>query len=216
MKHVNSLLKQIRNELDLTQAELGEKMGCGASNISMIETGKAALNEKHKWILIQILKINPDFLKTGRGPIRISAEEKAPGSGIPLYDLNKVEKLRLLLQPRPTVDPEGYISIPNLPQCDGATYHIGDTMSPVLRSGDMVLYRTLNDTSEIFWGDIYLIAYPTSAGEYISVCYLDKSETPGRAIMRGANPGRSDTEIELSKISAIAFVKATIRLNSAK
>lgn len=102
------------------------------------------------------------------------------------------------------------------PACDGAVRIVGDSMSPVLRSGDLVLYRQLADPSEIFWGEMYLVAVEHSAGEYIAVRYIRKSENKGMALLAGENPEFADTEVELSKITALAFVKATIRLNSVK
>jgi hypothetical protein len=48
------------------------------------------------------------------------------------------------------------------------------------------------------------------------VCYLDASSNPRKAVMRGAAPDRSTTEVDISKINAIALVKATIRMNTVK
>ena len=38
-----------------------------------------------------------------------------------------------------------YISIPRLPKCDGAVYVTGDSMYPLLKSGDIVLYKEVSD-----------------------------------------------------------------------
>lgn len=217
---MESRLKQIRRELGLTQGEMAEKMGCSKANISMIETGKSILTEKNKLWLVKLFNINPEFIETGKGPIMPAGPDRCADSReadrIPLFDLKGISKLEQLFHPAGGIVPEGYISIPNMPRCDGAVYYVGDMMYPILRSGDMVLYSRLADTSEIFWGDMYLLAVETSGGEYISVCRLDKSENHGKAIMHGADPGRSSTEIDIARIKAIAFVKATIRMNSAK
>ena len=62
-----SRLKLIRKELGLTQEVLAQKLGVGKSALSMIETGKAALSERNKNILVQELNVNPDWLDTGEG-----------------------------------------------------------------------------------------------------------------------------------------------------
>ena len=52
-----SRLKLIRKELGLTQEVLAQKLGVGKSALSMIETGKAALSERNKNILVQELNV---------------------------------------------------------------------------------------------------------------------------------------------------------------
>lgn len=225
MEQMNARLKQIRKELELTQRQLAETLGCSKSNISMIETGKSALTEKNKLMLVKFLNIDPRFLETGSGPVTSPAArpKSTPGakdSGesppVPLYDINKAGGLRQILDIAPRTEPEGFIGIPNLPKCDGAAYYVGDAMYPILRSGDIVMYRAIGEVSEVFWGEMYLVSVAAGGVEYVSVCYLDKSPTPGRAVMRGASPERSDTEIDISRITALAFVVATVRLNTAK
>lgn len=213
---MESRLKQIRNELGLTQEQMAKKLGCSKANISMIETGKSFLTEKNEMILVKLLNINPGFISSGRGPVRQPEPLNRCGGTTPLFDLRQSDGLHELFEPGTAVVPEGYISIPDMPRCDGAVYYIGDTMYPILRSGDMVMFSRLADISEIFWGDMHLVAVETSAGERVRVCYIDKSNVEGRIVLRGADPSIAPTEIEVSKIRGIGFVKATIRLNSVK
>ncbi len=112
--------------------------------------------------------------------------------------------------------PLGWISLPGLPDCDGALKLVGEAMNPILRNGDIVIYKQLDFTSEIFWGDMYLLSMETSAGEYITVRYIRRSPKDGYAILAGEDPSFADTEIELSKINALAVVKASVRMNYAK
>lgn len=220
---MDSRLRQIRKELELTQKEIAEVLGCSKNNISMIETGKSTLTERNEKMLVKFLNINPAFLKTGSGPVRLESvwgdvwtTEGIDLPRVPLYNLGKTGGLFQLLSAPTTARPTGFISIPNLPECDGAAYYVGEGMHPILRSGDIVLYSALSDVSEIFWGEMYLVSVATGSGDYVSVCYLDRSSDPSRAVMRGASPERSETEIEIARINAIAMVKATIRFNTAK
>lgn len=215
-------LKQIRNHLGLTQPQMGKFLNCGSANVSMIETGNAPMSEKHKEMLVQKLNVNPEWLEVGRGPMILPGDpdrESAPwpGGGIPVYDLNKLSGLsNLLNRTRRRPSASGYISIPDLPRCDGAVHIVGDSMYPVLRSGDLVLYRRTAGPAEIFWGEMYLVSVATSTEDRIVVGYIGKSKREGWAVLSGENPAFSDKEIELSKINAIALVKATIRINSVK
>ncbi len=222
---MESRLKQARKYLDLKQEELADVFDCSKENISMIERGKSALSERNKKILVKKFNFNSLWLDGEDVPMLMPATEhavrmqEAPAlfpESIPLYDMDKVQGLAHLFRRARRPKASGYISIPHIPRCDGALRVVGDAMHPILRSGDLVLYSQLADTSEIFWGEMYLVSVETSAGEYIAVRYIRKSEKKGMAILAGENPLFADTEVELSKISALAFVKATFRLNSSK
>jgi hypothetical protein len=160
-------------------------------------------------------------------------------ASIPLYDMERVPDMAALFRhtkalalkgnikrvapkagrPRKeekTFAPVGWISIPGMPQCDGAVRVAGEGMNPAIGNGDIVIYKQLDHVSEIFWGELYLLALETAAGEYVAVRYLRRSENENMAVLAGENPAFADTEVELSKIRAIAFVKASIRMNSSK
>ena len=54
---------------------------------------------------------------------------------IPLYDLEATAGLVPLFTESANNIPLDYITIPNLPKCDGAIYVTGDSMYPLLKSG---------------------------------------------------------------------------------
>ena len=43
--------------------------------------------------------------------------------------------------------------------CIRDSYIVGDSMYPLLKSGDIVLYKQLKDIGDIFWGDMYPVSY---------------------------------------------------------
>ncbi len=216
-------LKQIRKELGITQEELGRRLGITKPAISMIETGKQALSERNKNILIQDMNVNPDWLDEGRGPIfsappDINAypsrtDRTVPLQHIPLYDLKATAGLVPLFSDG-GMSPSDYIHIPNVPKCDGALYVNGDSMYPLLKSGDIVLYKQLRDIGDIFWGDMYLLSIEIDGEEYVTVKYIQKSERPDYVRLVSHNTYHAEKEIEISRIRAIAFIKASIRMNS--
>ena len=70
---INGRIRMIRNELSMTQEELSNILGIGKSALSMIETGRAALSERNRNILIQQLNINPEGIySTNNDPNRLS------------------------------------------------------------------------------------------------------------------------------------------------
>ena len=221
---MNNRLRMIRKELSLTQENLARVLGIGKSALSMIETGKASLSERNRNILVQELNVNPDWLETGDGSMFIERQPTAvflgrtdrplPTQSVPLYDIEGTAGLVPLFVDKSIRKPVDYIHIPNLPRCDGAIYVRGDSMYPLLKSGDIVLYKQLGSIEDVFWGDMYLLSIDIDGEEYITVKYIQKSDREGFVRLVSQNPHHADKDVEIGRIRALAFVKATIRMNS--
>ena len=204
-------LRLIRKELGLTQEALAQKLGIGKSALSMIETGRASLSERNKNIIVQELNVNPEWLEavfTNR------TDRRLPTQSVPLYNIEGTAGLVPLFLDRESVRPVDYIHIPNLPRCDGAIYVVGDSMYPLLKSGDIVLYKQVSGIENIFWGDMYLLSIDIDGEEYVTVKYIQKSENEGCVKLVSQNPHHADKEVPVERIRALAFVKASIRMNS--
>jgi hypothetical protein len=63
---------------------------------------------------------------------------------------------------------------------------------------------------------MYLLSIDIDGEEYITVKYIQKCDRAGYVKLVSQNPHHADKEVELSRIRAIAFVKASIRMNSMK
>lgn len=222
-----SRIRLIRKELNMKQDELSKILGVGKSALSMIETGKAALSERNKNILIQELNVNPDWIDTGAGDMFNGPKEECipyikrtdrtlPLQSVPLYNIEGTAGLVPLFLGQETAKPLDYIHIPNLPKCDGALYVAGDSMYPLLKSGDIILYKQINSIDDVFWGDMYLLSIDIDGEEYITIKYIQRSEEPGCVRLASQNPLHADKDVRMDKIKALAFVKASIRMNSMK
>ena len=221
---MESRLKLIRKELKMTQEQLAQRLGIGKAALSMIETGRCGLSSRNKNILVQDLNVNPDWLDNGAGNMfnaepdftafRLRSDNSLPMQSVPLYSIEGTAGLVPLFADNAASKPVNYIHIPNLPKCDGAIYIVGDSMYPLLKSGDIVLYKQLQDIDSIFWGDMYLLSIDLDGEEYITVKYIQKSEREGYVKLESQNPHNADKDIEMSRIRAIALVKASIRMNS--
>ena len=218
-------VKLIRKTLGLTQEQLARKLGVGKTALSMIETGKTRLSQRNRNILVQDLNVNPEWLDSGTGEM-FNAEpnltnaflrrtdSELPLQSVPLYSIEGTAGLVPLFNNKSELSPVNYIHIPNLPKCDGAIYVVGDSMYPLLKSGDIVLYKQLSDLDDIFWGDMYLLSIDIDGEEYITVKYIQKSDRTGCIKLVSQNPHHADKDVELSRVRAIALVKASIRMNS--
>lgn len=147
----------------------------------------------------------------------LKTDHKRSMQRIPLYDFEAVAGLVPLFNDSAKQVPIDYIQIPNLPKCDGAIHVVGDSMYPLLKSGDIVLYKWVRDVSNgIFWGEMYLVSVDFDGEEYVTVKYIQKSDQEGYIKLVSYNQHHGDKEIPVGTIRALAFVKASIRINSMK
>ncbi len=221
---INERVKALRKELKMTQEQLAQRFGVGKAALSMIETGKASLSTRNLNILIQEFNVNPDWIETGKGKMfnampdinkfTLKTDNTLPLQSVPLYSIEGTAGLVPLFSSDKQSEPLNYIHIPNLPKCDGAIYIVGDSMYPLLKSGDIVLYKQLSNMNDIFWGDMYLLSIDLDGEEFVTVKYIQRSEREGYVRLVSQNSHHADKDIELSRIRAIALVKASIRMNS--
>lgn len=174
-------------------------------------------------------EINSEWLLTGNGPMikedntslmimnndRKTVDSLHATQEIPLYDLEAVAGLRELFssgEPQRILDT---IKIPNLPKCDGAISVTGDSMYPLLKSGDIILYKE-TEFDNIFFGEMYLLSVKLNEWEeYITVKYVQKSEQGNEYVkLVSQNSHHQPKDIHISKISALALIKASIRINT--
>ena len=224
METVGERVRLIRKQLEMTQEQMAQRLGIGKAALSMIETGKARLSARNKNILVQDFNVNPDWVETGEGkmfnaepdltPYNLRTDRSLPLQSVPLYSIEGTAGLIPLFEQQQQFEPINYINIPNLPKCDGAIYVVGDSMYPLLKSGDIILYKQLNDVRDVFWGDMYLLSIDIDGEEYITVKYVQKSEHEGYIRLVSQNQHHADKEVEISRIRAIALIKASIRMHT--
>lgn len=133
---------------------------------------------------------------------------------VPLYNIEASAGLKHLFNDHQqhVIDT---IKIPNLPKCDGAIHVTGDSMYPLVKSGDIVLFKETS-TSNIFFGEMYLLSINIdNKDEYITVKYVQRSELGREYItLVSQNHHHQSKDILIASITAIAIVKATIRFNT--
>lgn len=221
--------------LDLT----GETLTSLSNKIPDITTKQKLSNAKSGRNAIQIDvveylcssndRINSDYILTGRGaPLRENIEttqvyhpkytEKLESDGtITLYDVEAAANLKTLFDNKDQ-NILGQINIPNIPKCDGAVYVKGDSMYPLLKSGDIVAYKEIPlEMSHIFFGEMYLVSIDLDGDEYLTVKYVQHSEKGEDWIkLVSYNQNHQPKDFPLSSVRAMALVKLSIRMNTMK
>lgn len=143
-------------------------------------------------------------------------DSKLEHQRIPLYSIQATAGVVPLFANSERFEPVDHITIPNLPKSDGALFVSGDSMYPLLKSGDIVIYKTISSSIEdIYFGEMYIVSLELAGEEYTSVKFVQRSEL-GEAYIKlvSQNKHHEDKDVRVSKIRAMALVKASIRINS--
>ena len=140
---------------------------------------------------------------------------------IPVYDMDSVPGLVALFADPCSQQVVGILETDLIPKCDGGLRIMGDGMYPLLKSGDIVFYKQINDVRKdvgngIVWGEIYLISFDVDGEEYVTVRYIRRSSEKDHVTLVSHNEHHSPMEVHIDRIRALALVKASLRLNSIK
>lgn len=165
-------------------------------------------------------EINSNWILTGDGIMlnNINKILKEPGDEyktdrlIPLY--SKTASVLELFNNTPKITPIDYIKIPTPPRCDGAISITGDGMHPVLKNGDIVLYREIKDKSNIIWGEIYLIYINNEGDQFFFNKYIHKSKRKGYIKLTSENKLHEPLEFPIDSVVKLAIIKASINIKS--
>lgn len=182
-------------------------------------------------IINKYIIVSAEWLISGRGSVEISKEnisnepqavykkngdKTLDSQAIPLYNIEATAGIVTLFNDSNQTKPVDYIQIPNLPKCDGAVYVTGDSMYPLLKSGDIIMYKQIHNMQDsIFWGEMYLISIDQDGDEMVTVKYIQKSDKGDKWIkLVSQNKHHDDRDVSLNKVRALALIKASIRINS--
>ena len=141
---------------------------------------------------------------------RILAEQQ-----VDIYDFEAAAGLVELFNNPKDRKPIATMSIPNLPKCDGALFVRGDSMHPLLKSGDIVAYKEVHNIGDgFFWGEMYILDIDLDGDYYTVIKYIHKSDKADYIRLVSYNPDHSPKDVPLSCVRAMALIKASVRFNT--
>lgn len=239
MDKISTIKENIFKFIDfkgISKEEFYRKTGISASNFKGVGLKSEIGGDKLVKILSCFPEINAEWLLTGNEPMfkqylndteMVVNEPKEvyklktdkvidDHQQIPLYNLEATAGIVTLFRDASESTPIDYIQIPNLPKCDGALYVTGDSMYPLLKSGDIVMYKQVHNIQDgIYWGEMYLISIDQDGDELVLVKYIQKSELGDNYVkLVSQNKHHQDKDIKIRKIKALALIKASVRVNS--
>jgi len=226
-------IKSIREKKNITQDELSILSGVKKRSLVDYENGKAdislsklqniaiALGVSVSELIGETLQNNLSELMIAK-PVQSYRKTKDP-----IYDIQRVPifNLEATMGLVPLVNGDGideekvidYITIPSMPLCDGAIYASGDSMYPLLKSGDMVAYKRIPvDRAQIFFGEMYIIAvYLDETSTMKTIKFVHQSELGDDYLkLVSHNQHHAPKDVKISQIAAIGLVRASIRLHN--
>ena len=105
-----------------------------------------------------------------------------------------------------------HISIPHMPKVDGALVVTGDSMYPIIKSGDIVLYKVFQDFRHIIYGQMYLVSVIMEGDTLVLVKYVYKVEGADDFILLvSENKHHEPFKVPLSSVRSLALIKGSIR-----
>ncbi len=165
------------------------------------------ISRKHKEVPENLIEKVPNKRKTFDPIYEIQT--------VPVYDSTASLGLVEIFKGSENGNVLSYISIPNLPKSDGAIFMTGDSMYPLLKSGDIVALKIINKL-DIIYGEMYYVEYYGEDGEmeFKAVKYVKKSDLGNEYVqLVSYNQHHEPKDIFIDRIKTIAIVNASIRYN---
>lgn len=216
--------KELRKAKKMTQEKFADAIGISRSSLSQIEGGRILPSLDALKNAVNKLGVSYEYLfEDEPGQISVTQESLVPytrrtdrkvqDQQVPLFNIEATAGLVPLFQNSADQTPTDYLSIPHLPKCDGAVFVTGDSMYPLLKSGDIVCYKQITDKrNDIFYGEMYLISISMAGEEYISVKYIQKSDLGAEYVkLVSQNQHHQTKDVNIDSIVALAHINATIK-----
>lgn len=210
--------------LNLNTSSFSKLIGAPEATTRMyLDRGSKPKSDYLEKVVRSIENLNAEWLLTGDGNMFNPAkniqefssnwEKRHEIQTVPLYNITAAAGLiHLFNSQQHIID---YITIPNLPKSDGAVYVAGDSMYPLLKNGDIVIYRSAHK-QEIIFGEMYVLDWEKYNGDIDTmVKFVQKSEL-GKEYVKLVSENRhwDPIDVHIDKIKSLGTVKASIRINS--
>ncbi|WP_185260313.1 S24 family peptidase [Elizabethkingia anophelis] len=233
-KRLNEAIGYLKGKKETrTQKSIASKLDIDGGNLSKAINGNESyLTEPFLRKFADVFEIDTNWLLTGEGgmieSLNIENEnidyKRPKGKSsiaihdiqtLPLYDSTATLGLVEIFNNTENGNVIDHISIPNLPKSDGAIFMTGDSMYPLLKSGDIIALKIINP-ADIIYGEMYYVEYYGSdeSSVFKVVKYVKKSDLDKEHIMLVSyNTHHDPTDILKNRIKTIAIVNASIRYN---
>lgn len=200
----------------LSKADIARSLNILPQQLNNILNGSRGVSDDFLDTFITTFNLNQITLYSQLlpDPFALSNDRKVEIQDIPLYDLSATAGIMAIFNDL-SITPKDYLRVPNLPPVDGAIYVRGDSMTPLIKRGDIIIYKKLAlSLDSILWGQIYLLSFDSGGDIFTVIKYIQKSDDPERIRLVSHNSHFEPKDIPLSSIRALAIVKASITFHT--
>lgn len=222
---INQRLREFLKAQGITQKEFCEAIDMPLATLKTAFQRDSSLSaDTIAKATIEYPNLNVKWLLTGKGE-KITRQEMLrvhnppyPESinenvVVPLYNIEAAANLTMVME-NEKENVIAYISLPNMPTVDGAVAVRGDSMYPIIKSGDIIVFKWVSSPEYITFGEIYLVSYTWDNDVHVTVKYVKRSETPEYVKLVSYNTHHEPLDIPIASIQSIALVKVSIRYNT--
>lgn len=223
---INQRVREIADKLcDGNISEFARMVDVRQPTLRDIVTGKKAkpgFDILNKIVANSILNINSEWLLTGTGPMQkhmVEFVHTPPYTDIgheliPVYDISAAANLQTLFANENAQHLLGSIKILNAPKCDGAIYARGDSMYPLVKTGDTIAYKQLQSMNNLISGEMYVVDFHSEGDDFLVIKFVKWEERDVSLRLISYNQHHEDMIIPVSAVRAIALVKIVVRISS--
>lgn len=132
-------LKRLRKLRNLTQKELGLRIGCSESAISQYESGKRSPDYETLLKMAEELETSANYLLTGEEDVSFF-----PPNFLPMPEMRKIPRVGRIACGEPITAEENIEDYDDTPEewhADFSLICVGNSMSPKIEDGDIVAIR---------------------------------------------------------------------------
>ncbi|HWR12461.1 MAG TPA: helix-turn-helix domain-containing protein [Rectinemataceae bacterium] len=209
-------MKLLRDSLKLNQATFAKSLGVAPSFISDIERGVKEPSRSLFEKLIEKYNVNINWLLGKEEQMISIGESSKPNSdqpktdkGVPFYDIDVAAHIAEMFES--DVAPSFFVDFEPFNDCTAYLPSYGDSMFPLIQSGDILAVKKLTNPDVILWGEAHLIITGPDANNLRTVKLVFQNEDPSKITLRASNPNfRGDTVVDKAAVLSIYIVKGII------
>lgn len=215
-------IKYLIDESGLTQGQFAKRIETDASNLSKHLTGRLPISEALINRIAINLGVSRSWLKDGidlpYAKTAVTQPEitipdsaiRATAHGTPVYDIDVTAGPLTRSAMFANEHIIGRIDIPSVSTDCQIVSVSGDSMEPVIHSGDLLAVRGLSNPRNIFWGQIYMLLL----ADYRLVKYVRRHSDPAMLLLHSENPNYDDMEVARTDVLDIMLVHNIIHISN--
>lgn len=230
MTTILNRIAQICDNQDITITALEKKIGASKGVLSRALSNNTDIQSKWLQRIVENYPLySPAWLLTGEGEMLKSSEPKEKvqvihksmfdkkdvDQNIPIYDINASAGLSTIFsQGKENIIDS--LRLPNIGLCDGAIMVSGNSMYPLIKAGDLVVFKFVQNVEHLLFGNIYVIDYEIDGDSYLVIKYINKSEDHPFSVKLVSYNDKyfQPQDIPVSSIRTLAIVKASVTYNN--